>query len=159
MRRFFSQMNPTVRGLLIVALIAVLVIALNLYVTLAALYAIAGIAFFLAIAFFVYLLWRDRRQEIATWPTQAKIAFYLGAFTIVFALGAYFVTHPSGLERARLRARPRVLGLRHVARLARPAHVRLLALGVMLAVRIEHVGRRRRGRPTAAGSRPAKRGW
>jgi hypothetical protein len=98
MRSFFSQMNPTVRGLLVVALIAFLVVALNLYVTLAALYAIAGIAFFLAIAFFVYLLWRDRRQEIATWPTQAKIAFYLGAFTIVFALGSYFVTHPSGLD-------------------------------------------------------------
>jgi len=98
MRRFFSEMNPTLRGLLVVALIAFLVIALNLYVTLAALYAIAGIAFFLAIAFFVYLLWRDRRQEIATWPAQAKIAFYLGAFTIVFALGAYFVTHPSGLN-------------------------------------------------------------
>jgi ABC-type nickel/cobalt efflux system permease component RcnA len=98
MRRFFSQMNPTVRGLLIVALIAGLVIALNLYVTLAALYAIAGIAFFLAIAFFVYLLWRDRRQEIATWPTHAKVAFYLGAFTIVFALGAYFVGHPTGLD-------------------------------------------------------------
>ena len=79
MRRFFSDMNPTVRGLLVVALIAFLVVALNLYVTLAALYAIAGIAFFLAIAFFVYLLWRDRRQEIATWPAQAKIAFYLGA--------------------------------------------------------------------------------
>ncbi len=98
MRRYFSQMNPTLRGLLIVALIAFLVIALNLYITLAVLYAIAGIAFFLAIAFFVYLLWRDRRQEIATWPAQAKIAFYLGAFTIVFALGAYFTTHPSGLD-------------------------------------------------------------
>ena len=92
MRRFLSQMNPTVRGLLVVALIAFVIIALNLYVTLAALYAIAGIAFF------VYLLWRDRRQEIATWPTQAKVAFYLGAFTIVFALGSYFVTHPSGLN-------------------------------------------------------------
>jgi hypothetical protein len=98
MRRFYSQMNPTVRGLLIVALIALVVISLNLYVTLAALYAIAGIAFFLAIAFFVYLLWRDRRQEIATWPTHAKVAFYGGALTIVVALGAYFVGHPSGLN-------------------------------------------------------------
>ena len=98
MRRFFSQMNPTVRGLLIVALIAFVVIALNLYVTLAALYAIAGIAFFLAIAFFVYLLWRDRREEIGAWPAQAKIAFYGGALTIVVALGSYYVGHPSGLD-------------------------------------------------------------
>jgi hypothetical protein len=98
MRRYFSQMNPTLRGLLIVALIALVVISLNLYVTLAALYAIAGIAFFLAIAFFVYLLWRDRRQEIGSWPTQAKLAFYGGALTIVVALGAYFVGHPRGLN-------------------------------------------------------------
>jgi len=61
-------MNPTVRGLLVVALIALVVITFNLYVTLAVVYALAG------------------------------IAFYLGAFTIVFALGAYFVTHPSGLN-------------------------------------------------------------
>jgi small-conductance mechanosensitive channel len=98
MKRFVSQMNPTVRGLLVVALIALVVISLNLYVTLAALYAIAGIAFFLAIAFFVYLLWRDRRGEIDAWPTQAKIAFYGGALTIVVALGGYFVGHPKGLS-------------------------------------------------------------
>jgi len=98
MRRFLSQMNPTVRGLLVVALIALVVISLNLYVTLAALYAIAGIAFFLAIAFFVYLIWRDRRQEIGAWPTQAKLAFYGGALLIIVALGAYFVGHPTGLD-------------------------------------------------------------
>ena len=98
MRTFFSKMNPTLRGLLIVALIAGLVIALNLYVTLAALYAIAGIAFFLAIAFFVYLVWKERRDEIGAWPGQAKLAFYGGAFTIIVALGAYFVGHPKGLN-------------------------------------------------------------
>lgn len=98
MGRFWSRINPTVRGLLVVALIALIVITLNLYVTLAALYAIAGIAFFLAIAFFVYLLWRDRRQEIAVWPRQAKVAFYGGALLVVVALGAYFVGHPTGLD-------------------------------------------------------------
>lgn len=100
MRKLFSQMNPTLRGLLVVALIALLVIVLNLYVTLAALYAIAGIAFFLAIAFFVYLLWRERREEITVWPRHAKIAFYGGALVIVVALGAYFVTRPAGLNAA-----------------------------------------------------------
>lgn len=96
MRRYFSQMNPTVRGLLVVALIALVVITFNLYVTLAVVYALAGIAFFLAIAFFVYLVWKERREEIAAWPTQAKLAFYGGALLIIFALGAYFVGHPSG---------------------------------------------------------------
>jgi hypothetical protein len=96
MKRFFSDMNPTLRGLLIVALIAVLVMVLNLYVTLASLYVIASIAFFLAIAYFVYLLWRDRREEISVWPTRARVAFYGGALTIVVALSAFFLTRPSG---------------------------------------------------------------
>jgi small-conductance mechanosensitive channel len=98
MRRLWSDLNPTLRGFLIIALIALLVIVLNLYITLAVLYAIAGIAFFLAIAFFVYLLWRERRQEISTWPTHAKIAFYGGALVIVVALGGYFTERPSGLD-------------------------------------------------------------
>ena len=93
-----SRINPTVRGFAIILLIAVGIWLLQLQTALFSLLLLARIAFFLAIAFFVYLLWRDRRQEIATWPAQAKIAFYLGAFTIVFALGAYFVTHPSGLD-------------------------------------------------------------
>jgi small-conductance mechanosensitive channel len=98
MRRLWSDLNPTLRGFLIIALIALLVIVLNLYVTLAALYAIAGIAFFLAIAFFVYLLWRERRQEIGAWPAHAKIAFYGGALVILVALGGYFTQRPSGLD-------------------------------------------------------------
>jgi protein-S-isoprenylcysteine O-methyltransferase Ste14 len=59
-------------------------------------YALAGIAFFLAIAFFVYLVWKERRDEIGAWPTQAKLAFYGGALLVIVALGAYFVGHPTG---------------------------------------------------------------
>jgi len=98
MGRLWSQLNPTLRGFLIIALIALVVIVLNLYVTLAALYAIAGIAFFLAIAFFVYMLWRDRREEIAVWPGHTRLAFYGGALVLLVALGAYFVTRPTGLN-------------------------------------------------------------
>jgi small-conductance mechanosensitive channel len=98
MRRLWSDLNPTLRGFLIIAFIALVVIVLNLYITLAVLYAIAGIAFFLAIAFFVYLLWRERREEISTWPTHAKLAFYGGALVIVVALGGYFTERPSGLD-------------------------------------------------------------
>ncbi len=98
MGRLWSQLNPTLRGFLIIALIALVVIVLNLYVTLAALYAIAGIAFFLAIAFFVYMLWRDRREEIAVWPGHTRLAFYGGALVLLVALGAYFITRPTGLN-------------------------------------------------------------
>ena len=57
---------------------------------------LARIAFFLAIAYFVYLLWRDRRGEIALWPPHAKLAFYGGAFVIVAALAVFFVAGAVG---------------------------------------------------------------
>ena len=92
----FSRMNPTLRGLLIVALIALAVVILNLYVALASLFLLAQIAFFLAIAFFVYLLWRERRDDIEAWPTRAKVAFYGGALLIVAAFAAFFLVGASG---------------------------------------------------------------
>ena len=62
----WSRLNPTVRGLLIVAAIALAIVLLNLYVALASLFLIA------------------------------QIAFYGGAFLIVFSLAAYFVHHATG---------------------------------------------------------------
>ena len=98
MGRFFADMNPTVRGLLVVAAIALLVVVLNLYVALASLFLIARIAFFLAIAYFIYLFWRDRRSDIETWPGRVRFAFYGGALLIVAALALYFTIGASGLE-------------------------------------------------------------
>ena len=98
MRRLWSDLNPTIRGFLIIGLIALTVVVLNLYTALASLFVIARIAFLLAIAFFVYLLWRDRRQEIETWPGHAKIAFYGGALLIVVALALYFLRGAVGLD-------------------------------------------------------------
>ncbi len=90
MKKFFSEMNSTVRGLLIVALIALVVVVLQLQLTLTALFLIASIIFPLAIAYFVYLMWRDRRGDIAVWPMRSRLAFYGGALLIVGALLAYF---------------------------------------------------------------------
>ena len=55
-----SRINPTLRGFLIIALIAAAIVALQLESTLTALFILARIAFLLAIAFFVYLVWRDQ---------------------------------------------------------------------------------------------------
>ena len=92
----FSNMNPTLRGFLIIAAIALVIILLNLYVALASLFLLAQIAFFLAIAFFVYLLWRDRRDDIETWPARAKVAFYGGAVLIVVAIALFILDRPAG---------------------------------------------------------------
>ena len=89
MKRRFSQMNPTVRGLIIVALVAVVIVILQLQATLGALFLIARIAFFLAIAFFLYMVWRERRGDISMWSRRAQWTFY-GAIALVIADLAWF---------------------------------------------------------------------
>ncbi len=96
MKRFFADMNPTVRGFLIILAITGLIVALSLYSTLAALYLIARIAFFIAIAVFIFLLWRERRSEISNWSTRAQTVFYGAAILIVVDLGVFFWRGISG---------------------------------------------------------------
>ena len=88
--KFLRNMNPTLRGFLIIALIAVLVMVLNLYGTLAALSILLRVAFFLAVAFFIFLMWRERRDEIGTWDARERIVFYGSAVLIIAAVGTYF---------------------------------------------------------------------
>ena len=96
MKRFFADMNPTLRGFLIIVAIVFVIVLLSLENTVVSLLIIARIAFFLAIAFFVYLLWRERRSDIETWPGRARFAFYGGALLIVAALGLFFFTTVAG---------------------------------------------------------------
>jgi cytochrome c oxidase assembly factor CtaG len=97
MRRFWSNLNPSVRGFLIIALIALVIVVLNLYQTLASLYILARIAFLIAIAFFFYLIWRERREEISVWPTRSKFALYGGAILITLDLLVFGFWGASGL--------------------------------------------------------------
>ena len=87
MRRRIADMNPFVRGLLIVALVAVVIVVLQLEATLVALGLLVQIAFFLAIAFFVYMLWRERRAEIGEWSRRAQWAFYGAAALLIVDVG------------------------------------------------------------------------
>lgn len=79
-----SRINPTLRGFLIIAAIAAVIVVLHQETTLAVLFIVARIAFLLAIAFFLYLVWRDHRAEISVWPARAKWVFY-GAAAMVAA--------------------------------------------------------------------------
>jgi small-conductance mechanosensitive channel len=98
MRGFFSRMNPTLRGFLILAVIALIVVVLQLENTLIALGLIARIAFILAIAFFVFLVWRERREEISLWPRRATTAFYGAAILAVVDLAVYWYGGAHGLQ-------------------------------------------------------------
>jgi uncharacterized RDD family membrane protein YckC len=99
MRRGFRDMNPTLRGFLIIALIALVVVVLQLEATLTALFLLAQIAFFLAIAYFIFLLWRDRRQEISMWSQRSRVVFYGSAVLMVVNVAArFFVGVGNGLN-------------------------------------------------------------
>lgn len=89
-RRFFRDLNPTLRGFGVIALIALIVVVLQLQRTLTALFLLAQIGFFLAIAFFVYLLWRDHRHEISMWSTRAQVVFYGSALLMVVNVAVRF---------------------------------------------------------------------
>ena len=91
MRNVFSRMNPTLRGFLIIAAIALVVVVLQLEATLLALSMLLRIAFFLAIAFFLFLMWRERRSEIDTWSSRAKAVFYGAAILAVADVGAWIL--------------------------------------------------------------------
>jgi small-conductance mechanosensitive channel len=95
---FFSRMNPTLRGLLIIALIAAVVVVLQLQATLVALLIIARILFVLAIAFFVYLIWRERRGENGAWPLRARVVFYGAAVLAIADLGLNWYGGAHGLQ-------------------------------------------------------------
>jgi small-conductance mechanosensitive channel len=96
--KFLSD-RPTLRGFLIIALIALVVVVLNQYTALLAIAALLRIAFFLAVAFFVYLMWRERRGEIESWSTRERVVFYGSALLIVTAIGLYFWRGLPGYEQ------------------------------------------------------------
>ena len=98
MRGYFSRMNPTLRGFLIIVAIVAIIVVLQLETTLFALLLLARIAFILAIAFFIYLMWRERRDDISVWPRRSYLAFYGAAVLAVAALAVYFVRGAHGLD-------------------------------------------------------------
>jgi hypothetical protein len=98
MRRLIANMNPTLRGFIIILAICGVIVALSLYQTLTALYLIARIAFFIAIAVFVFMVWRERRGEISMWSNRAQTVFYGAAILIVADLGAFFWRGVHGMD-------------------------------------------------------------
>jgi small-conductance mechanosensitive channel len=98
MGKFLSD-RPTLRGFLIIGSIALVVVVLNLYTAVIAIGMLLRIAFFLAIAFFIYLVWRERRGEIESWSIRERVVFYGSALLIVAALGIYFWHGLPGYEQ------------------------------------------------------------
>jgi hypothetical protein len=86
-RDLWDRIPPLARGLGIVALIALVVVVLSLEPVLAAVGGILRIAFFLAIAFFLFLVWRERRGDLEAWSDWSRKLFYSSIVLAVIAIG------------------------------------------------------------------------
>jgi len=92
-----SRINSTVRAFAILLLIAVGIWLLQLQTAVISLLLIARIAFFLAIAFFLFLIWRERRSEISMWPRSSQVIFYGAVGLAVADIGAAILApYPQG---------------------------------------------------------------
>jgi len=97
-KRFFTEINPTVRGFLVIAVIAGVVVVLSLEEVLATVGGLLRIAFFLAVAFFLFLLWRERRSDIESWGERSRKVFYAAVILAVVDVGAFVGLRSSGRD-------------------------------------------------------------
>jgi predicted MFS family arabinose efflux permease len=87
MRGLWDRIPALVRAIAIVAVIAVVVVALSLEPVVATVGGILQIAFFLAIALFLFLVWRERRGDLEAWSGWSRKLFYAAIALAVVAIG------------------------------------------------------------------------
>jgi amino acid transporter len=90
--------NRFVRGLALIAIVSAAIVALSLESAVITAGALMRIAFFLAIAFFLFLLWRERRSDIEMWSDLSRRTFYCAIVLAVVAIGALIGLGPSGAD-------------------------------------------------------------
>lgn len=93
------SVNPFLRNLAILAVVALLVVILNQETALATASALLSIAFVIVLGVVAYFFWRDfARREIQTWPSRAAIAFYAAVGLLVADIGWFMLVGVSGRD-------------------------------------------------------------
>jgi tellurite resistance protein TehA-like permease len=87
-----------VRGLALVALVSLGIVLLSLEESIVTARALLSVAFFLAVAFFLFMLWRERRSDIETWSDLSQRTFYGAIVLAVLDIGAVLGLRPTGLD-------------------------------------------------------------
>lgn len=96
MKRLFE--NRFLRGMAIIVFVSLGIVLLSLEDAVFTAGALLRIAFFLAVAFFLFVLWRERRSDIETWSEQSRRAFYGAIVLAVVAVGVYLGVGANGPE-------------------------------------------------------------
>jgi galactitol-specific phosphotransferase system IIC component len=93
------NINPFVRNLAILALLAVVIVVLNQETALATAGTLLRFAFAIAIAVVAYFAWRDfGHREISSWPTRQAIVFYSAVGLLVVDVGWYMLASLAGRD-------------------------------------------------------------
>jgi hypothetical protein len=82
----------------LVAVVSLVIVLLSLEQSVQTAGALLRVAFFLAIAFFLFLLWRERRSEIEVWSDLSRRTFYGAVVLAVVAIGALIGLAPQGAD-------------------------------------------------------------
>jgi hypothetical protein len=93
------NVNPFLRNLAILAVLAVVIVLLNQETALATAGELVKVAFFIVIGVVAYFFWRDfGRREIETWPARTARVFYAALGLFVLDLGWYLVVGVTGRD-------------------------------------------------------------
>lgn len=93
------NVNPFLRNVAILAVVALAIVVLNQETALATVGAIARIAFFIVLGVVAYFFWRDvGRHEIATWDDRPARVLYAAVALLVLDIGWYAVVGVSGRD-------------------------------------------------------------
>jgi len=86
-RRVWDRIPRLARGFGIVAVVAAIVVVLSLEPVVATVGGILQIAFFLAIALFLFMVWRERRGDLGAWSEWNRKLFYAAVVLAVITIG------------------------------------------------------------------------
>jgi hypothetical protein len=94
-----NRISPFMRGMAIIAVIALAVVVLNLQTSLTTAGTLVRFAFYLAIGVVAYMLWRDfGRREIGVWPQRAQWVFYGAVGLFLVDIGWYVASSRGGRD-------------------------------------------------------------
>jgi hypothetical protein len=86
------NLSPSLRAFGILVLVAAVITAFQLQLGLQVILVFLQILFLLAIAYVLFMLWRNRRHEIAMWSRRSQVVFYGGAALTLADIGLAFTS-------------------------------------------------------------------